>query len=153
VTLYPSRKKWLLVLAGSALFVVGSLWMIEVRPWMGWTGLIFFGAAALLAAAAMLPGAGALTLDREGFEAVNLFQGYRMRWQDVEGFQAARIPPAPQKFVIFDLKQGTNPLAKINAAIAGRNAALPDTYGLSADDLARLMAQWRERTTARTGAR
>ena len=36
-----------------------------------------------------------------------------------------------------------------NVGIVGRNAALPDTYGLSADDLAQLMAQWRERALAR----
>jgi hypothetical protein len=34
-------------------------------------------------------------------------------------------------------------LAKINTAIVGRNAALPDTYGQRAEDLARLLEQWR----------
>jgi len=104
----------------------------------------------IVAAVAMLPGAGALTLDAEGFEARNLFRRHRSRWQDTSGFQAARIPPAQQKLVVYDdVTQSAKTLAQINVGIVGRNAALPDTYGLSADDLAQLMAQWRERALAR----
>ncbi len=33
----------------------------------------------------------------------------------------------------------------MNRSIAGRNAIIPDTFGLSADDLASLMTQWRAR--------
>ncbi len=29
VTLYPSRKKWLLVCAGGALFAIGGVWMVR----------------------------------------------------------------------------------------------------------------------------
>jgi hypothetical protein len=149
-TLYPSRRKWLLVFAGCALFAVGGFWMIKDGDLRGWFVLIFFGLGVLVAAAAMLPGAGALTLDAEGFEARNLFRRYSTRWQDTAGFQAARIPPAQQKLVVYDdVTQSTKSIAQINVGIVGRNAALPDTYGLTADDLARLMAQWRELALAR----
>ena len=47
-----------------------------------------------------------------------------------------------------DLKRSSSRLAKMNVAIVGRDAAIPDTYGLSADALAQLMAQWRERALA-----
>jgi hypothetical protein len=151
VTLYPSRKKWLLVFAGSALFAVGGFWMIRQGNAMGWAVLIFFGLAAVVGAAAMLPGAGGLTLDREGFETTNLFRRHRTRWQDATGFQAARIPPAHQKWVVYDdVNVSTKRIAKFNVGIVGRNGALPDTYGLSADNLAQLMAQWRERALARS---
>ena len=36
-------------------------------------------------------------------------------------------------------------LAKANAAFFGRNAGLPDTYGLSPEQLALLMTRWRDR--------
>jgi hypothetical protein len=150
VTLYPSRRKWLLVFAGCAVFAVGGFWMIRDGDLRGWFVLIFFGLGVLVAAVAMLPGAGALTLDAEGFEATNLFRRHRTRWQDTTGFQAARIPPAQQKLVVYDdVTQSAKTLAQVNVGIVGRNAALPDTYGLSADDLAQLMAQWRERALAR----
>jgi hypothetical protein len=154
LTLYPSRKKWLLVLAGSALFAVGGFWMIKTGDARGWLVLIFFGLAAAVAAVAMLPGAGALTLDAQGFEATNLFRRHRTRWQDTTGFQAARIPPARQMWVVYDdITQNKKSIAKFNIGIVGRNAALPDTYGLSADDLAQLMAQWRGRALGQTGSR
>ena len=154
VTLYPSRKKWLLVLAGSALFAVGGFWMIKTGDGRGWLVLIFFGLTAAVAAAVMLPGAGALALDRDGFEATNLFRRHRTLWRDATGFQAARIPLARQRWVVYDdVTQNKKSIAKFNVGIVGRNAALPDTYGLSADDLAQLMAQWSGRALGQTGSR
>lgn len=38
-----------------------------------------------------------------------------------------------------DTSQSAKRIAKINVEIVGRNAALPDTYGLSPDDLGHLM--------------
>jgi hypothetical protein len=40
-------------------------------------------------------------------------------------------------------------MARISAGLSGRNSALPDTYGLAAADLAEVLAQWRQRATAR----
>jgi hypothetical protein len=149
VTFYPSRKKWLAVLAGGALFTIGGVLMVRSGEPMGWFPLIFFALVALVAAAAMLPGAGALTLDREGFEITNLFRRYRTRWQDASGFSTTRIPPAHQRWVVYDdIRHNTKRIARINVEIVGRNAALPDTYGLSPDDLGQLMTQWRERALA-----
>ncbi len=146
VTIYPSRKKWLLVFAGGALFTAGGAWMIASGDASGWFVLIFFALVAIVAAAALLPGAGALMLDGDGFEVTNLFRHHRSRWPDTAGFTAARIPPARQTMVVYnDATQTAKSLAKINVAIVGRNSALPDTYGLSADQLAGMMAQWRER--------
>ena len=151
VTLRPSRTRWLLVLAIGLLFAVGGVWMIQDGEWMGWYVLVFFGLVALIAAVAMLPGAGGLILDREGFDVTSLFRRYRIRWQDTADFAAVSIPPAHQKMVGYnynDLKRSSSRLAKMNVAIVGRDAAIPDTYGLSADALAQLMAQWRARALA-----
>jgi hypothetical protein len=149
VTLRPARTKWLLVFAIGILFAAGGMWMIEDDRLMGWYVLVFFGLTALVAAVAMLPGAGVLALDREGFEVTSLFRRHRIRWRDTTDFAAVRIPPARQSMVAYnDLKQSGSRLAKMNVAIVGRTAAIPDTYGLSADALAQLMAQWRERALA-----
>jgi hypothetical protein len=150
VTLYPSRRKWLLVLAGGATFAVGGALMIRSGDPKGWLVLLFFAAVALIAAAVLLPGAGALTLDRDGFEITNLFRHHRIHWQDASGFTAARIPPARQRFVLFDQASASSRfLANVNVAIVGHNASLPDTYGRSADELAELMAAWRASALAR----
>jgi hypothetical protein len=150
VTLYPSRKKWLLVLAGGSVFAVGGALMIRDGDLRGWFVLIFFAAVALVAAAVLLPGAGALTLDRDGFEITNLFRHHRIRWQDASGFTAVRIPPARQLFVVFDQASASGRLvANVNVAIVGHSASLPDTYGQSAEKLAELMAAWRASALAR----
>jgi hypothetical protein len=116
--------------------------------------LTCFGLGALIAAAAMLPGAGGLTLDGDGFETTNLFRRHRTRWRDAAGFEAARIPRAHRKMVVYDdITQGTKSIAKLNVGLVGRNSGLPDTYGHSADNLAQLMAQWRERALRETGSR
>jgi hypothetical protein len=154
VTLYPSRIKWLLVFTVCALFAVGGIFMIRDGASGGWFVLIFFGLGAPVAAAAMLPGAGGLTLDRDGFDITSLFRGHRTRWRDAAGFEAARFPPAHQKMVVYDdVTQGTKSIAKLNVGLVGRNSGLPDTYGHSADNLAQLMAQWRERALRETGSR
>jgi hypothetical protein len=152
VTLYPSRRKWLLVFAGCALFAVGGFWMIRDGDVRGWLVLIFFGLGALVAAVAMLPGAGALTLDAQGFESTSLFRSHRTRWQDTAGFQAAHLPRGQKLVVYDDVTQSAKSIAQLNVGIVGHNAGLPDTYGLAADDLAQLMAQWGERALARARA-
>jgi hypothetical protein len=110
---------------------------------------VFFGLVALVAPVAMLPGAGGLVLDREGFDVTSLFRRYRVRWQDTADFAAVVLPPARHRMVAYnDRKQSSSRLARMNVAIVGRNAAIPDTYGFSAEALAQLMAQWRERALA-----
>jgi hypothetical protein len=151
VTLRASLKRWCLVFAGCALFAIGGKWMVSTGQVMGWLPLIFFGIGAIIAAFAMLPGASALTLDGTGFEITNFYRRSRTRWQDAGDFVATRIPAARQRFVLFNNARSGRRLARINTFISGRNAALPDTYGLSPDDLAQLMAQWRERAAATVG--
>ena len=112
--------------------------------------LICFGLGTLIAAVAMLPGAGRLTLDRDGFEAKSMFRGFRARWQNVGGFATASLPPLGHTLVVYDdvsLAQGM--VAAANVKLTGRNAALADTYGLKADQLASLMESWRERAVSR----
>jgi hypothetical protein len=35
--------------------------------------------------------------------------------------------------------------SKLGGILMGRNSAVPDTYGLSAEELAHIMSRWRER--------
>ena len=151
VTLCPSLKRWGLMFAGCALFAITGQAMIRDGQLTGWFVLIFFGLGMLVAAIAMLPGAAALTLDPTGFEITNFYRRSRTRWQDASDFTAARIPPARLRFVLFNVAGRSGTLSRINTAFAGHNGSLPDTYDLSPDDLAQLMAQWRERAAGTVG--
>jgi hypothetical protein len=152
VTLLASRRKWLLVLLGCTGFAAAGVAMVNAAaPWGSYV-LIVFGAGAIVAAVMLVPGAGALRLDRDGFVVRSLFRSSRVRWQDASKFAPVSIPPSMQRMVCYDdAKLAAGTMAKLNVAITGRNSALPDSYGLSVDELARLMVQWREQAVASTG--
>jgi hypothetical protein len=149
LTLYPSRRKWILMLLGGAVFdAIGIAMVADGESW-GWFGLIFFGLCTIGAAVMLLPGAASLELDRDGFQATTLFRHHRTRWRDATGFEPVSIPPSMQKMVAYDdVNAASRALANLNVAIASHNSALPDTYGLSAADLARVMTQWCEQALA-----
>jgi hypothetical protein len=44
----------------------------------------------------------------------------------------------------WDARAGRR-IAKINRALVGAGSALPDTYGMKAEELAELMNEWRSR--------
>src|SRR6185295_9246378 len=136
VVLDSSRKKWLLVLLGGVLFTAGGILMIRSGDSFGWYVTIFFALVAICAVATMLPGAGYLSLDKDGFEARSLFRGNRTRWSDTKGFEAKSPLRVTQRLVVYDdLTRKYRVLTGVNAMIVGHNAALGDTYGLAADDL------------------
>jgi hypothetical protein len=154
VRLYPSRKKWLLLLAGCTLFSFGGVLMVRSGEIEGWFVLAVFGIGALVPLLVMIPGSGWLLLDEDGFEYRTLFKNRRAHWRDTSNFGAEKIPPANIRLVVYDdigAKPGMN--ADLTVKFTGRNSALGDTYGFSAAELAHLMAQWRERAAARSGSR
>jgi len=146
VTLDASRRKWALVLLGSALFAAGGVWMLVDGEAKGWFVFAVFGPGTIVAAVALLPGACALTLDQDGFETTTLFRRSRWDWRGVTGFNVISVP---KTLVGFD-HSGLNErrVAQLNAAVFGSSAALPDTYGLRSENLALLMALWRDRAMA-----
>jgi hypothetical protein len=148
VTLYPSRRKWLLLLLTTAAFTAAGVDMVVTAQPQGWAVLIFFGVGIVVSALMLLPGAAGLTLDRDGFTTTSLFRANRSLWQNVTGFQAISVPFSPKAMVGFDdvMAKG-KALAELSTAMAGRSGALPDTYGLAVEELVRVMAQWRERAT------
>jgi len=46
---------------------------------------------------------------------------------------------------VFVGTQAQRALARANVGLVGRKSALPDTYGMTAEDLARLMSVWRRK--------
>ena len=152
VTLYPSRRKWLLLMAGCLLFAgvgIGGAYNGDAKDWLG---VAFFGVGAIVPGLMLLHGAASLTLDADGFEMTNLFRHTRFHWRDASGFEAqfppvlrasAIPPPSWNKFVAFDnTKMRNSTWTRVSALIMKHNALLGDTYGFSADDLAKLMRQW-----------
>jgi len=144
ITLVPSRRKWLLVALGGAAFTAIGVWMVASGNGLGWLAILFFGPCGLIGLAAALPGAGGLTLNRDGFDIINLFRRTSFSWRDVDGFGSARVPPSGHNLVVFDnAKARGGTIASMNVGLVGRNAGLPDNYGMTAEALAYVMAHWR----------
>jgi hypothetical protein len=153
VTLYPSKTKWLSTFLGCLGFSIIGIWLIEIgnRTWMDWSALIFFSLGVILIPIALLPGASVLTLDADGFQFINLFRRCRYSWVDTTGFVSWAVT-GRTKMVLFNMPIPDSRVAKgfdkVARALSGHDGGLPDTYGLSAENLAQLMTRWRERAIA-----
>jgi hypothetical protein len=154
VTLYPSRLRLIGLLAVGLAFVAVSIVVLHeeadggaLARWLvAWFALIFFGVCALAAAVMLLPGAASLTLAADGFEVCSLFRRNRTPWRQasdfiVGEFRAGRL----QRLVAYDDAGLAGIAAETSRSLVGRNAAFPDTYGLSHEELADLMRRWSER--------
>lgn len=165
LVLRPSKRKWLLILLGSAAFVLVGALMIraggsvprapfgDARFW-GVVCVIFFGLGIPLSLAQLLTARSSLKLTPVAFTISTLVGGSRtVPWSDVSSFKAEVVvyrawPLKPMKMVRFDYGP-THPVNERMRALArsvsGHDAVLPDTYGMSAEDLAVLMDGWRAR--------
>jgi hypothetical protein len=140
ITLRTSRTRALLLLAGSLTFVGCGLWFSVDHPVIGYGNVVFFGLCALVALALLLPGSSFITLNREGFLFASLFRKHEVRWQDVVEFRTIRV--GLNTMVGWNYAGAANAhatLRSVNQALSGVDAALPDIYGMRADDLATLL--------------
>jgi hypothetical protein len=160
VKLNVSKRKWLWFLAVGLAFAASGGWMI-LEPALfevprivisatGWATFLFFGLGSVVIVVTLLPGASGMTLDRDGFVVCSLFRRSIYQWANVDEFTVAEVPlgqgSRTAKVVGFnDRSAARGPVARMNVALAGRNSALPDSYGLAVGELARLMSAWRLR--------
>ena len=160
VTLPVRRLKWLAMLAGGLAFAVIAIWMLHAEDvsgsdrWAAWAGLLIGGLIVPFAAIMLLPAAGSLTLDADGFVTCSLFRRFHTPWRQVSEFRVGEYPfpgESRQRTIIYDDTKSASLFAEPVREMLGRNSALPDTYGLSYEDLAQLMTQWRARALAAHG--
>jgi hypothetical protein len=150
VTLHVSRLKFVGLAAASLGFVVALLYILKddaLSPSgtaKAWLGIAFLSIGALVGVVMLLPGAGSLTLGPDGFERVSLFFRWRRPWRRVGNFAVGQYSPRRGRTIRFVAYDDADVAPdNFTRRISGRNAALPDTYGLAHEDLAGLMNQWR----------
>jgi hypothetical protein len=155
IALHASRLKFFSVLAVSVLLTGLCVYLLqhgrlspsgEVKAWVG---VVLFGVGVVISVVMLLPGAGRLTLDQDGFQRVTLFLKFRTPWSSVDDFTVCEMTMRRGRRMRF---VGYNdrglPTNNASQQLSGRNAALPDSYGLSHEELANLMAEWRARALA-----
>ena len=122
--------------------------MISDGETAGWLPFIFFGLGILVSIVMMLPGASYIRLYAEGCEVCSLFKKRRVRWGDIGPLSVSTI--SKNKMVVFDYSPNyTDHVSSRQLAknMTGFEGALHDTFGMSAEELAGVMNEWR--TTAR----
>ncbi len=146
ITLKPSKLRSLGWLCVFAAFTVTGVWMSTEKPLIGYLCSAFFGLGFVVFTINLLPKSSYLELTENGFTMCSLFRKSTTKWTDVEGFSVIEI--AGNEMVSWYYsenyeKQQTG--RAISRAISASEAALPDTYGMKAKDLADLMNELVER--------
>ncbi len=130
-------------------FTLEGAWLISRGDNIGWFASILFGLGCIVFILLLIPNSAYLQISEKGFEVRSLFRNHFTPWEDVEEFGSGYI--GRNKLVIFNYSQNHNKYSlvkKIGRSISGVEGALPDTYGKSAEELAELLNEWRDKFLA-----
>jgi hypothetical protein len=122
-------------------FTVGGVLMLRGGRQDGWFVAIVFGASTLVAVGLVVL-RGSLTIGDDGLTVTNLGRSNTWRWSDIAGFGVMQISSHPfaRKSVGMRLIPKRQTVAtRFAAGLSGYDGALPDTYGLKAEDLVALL--------------
>jgi hypothetical protein len=134
-----------LLLLGAVAFVTMGVWLIPRSPVVAGTTIFFFGLCAVVFAITLHPKSAFLTVASEGFTFASLFRKHFVAWSSVESFAPARI--GLNKVVGWNYTPEAHAhakLRKLNVAISGTEAAFPDTYGMTTENLSALLNEVRQ---------
>ena len=150
--LRPSRWKTGLALLVSLVFVAIGVLLMD-GSWEAWLATAFFGLCSATFVVTMLPGASYLRLHQDGFEMRTLFRTTHFKWSDIGNIGVTSVNL--NRMVAFDFAEryrGQHRARAVARGLTGWEGALPNTYGMSARDLAALMTAYRDRARMRDAA-
>ena len=137
ITYRSSTKKMLLLFVVSLVFVAGGIAVARERPMEGYGGAALFGVCALVGLVSLHPKASYLELTEKGFTICSMFWRTFVPWSHVREFYPVRIHL--HSMVGWNYSDGYHQKAtarRLAKALAGSEGALPDTYGMAAEELA-----------------
>jgi|KBSMisStandDraft_5_1062788.scaffolds.fasta_scaffold170626_3 hypothetical protein len=131
----------LLILLVCAAFVAGTVLVLPTRPVVAYSAFVFFGLGGAIALVNLLPGSSYLELEQRGFTFCSVYRKTFQRWEDITEFFPI-FTDQRKPLVGWRLSPhvpGHTAMRRLTLEIAGAEGALPETYGLSAADLAVLL--------------
>jgi len=146
ITFRPSKWKTLGLFLISLLFTLAGILMINDGQMMGWFVSVFFGIGCLVFIAILLPNSSYLRLSEKGFEMRSLFKSSFTNWNEVDQFEPRYI--GVNKMVFFKFNSNYEKSGGFKGMVeemAKNEGALPDTYGHSAEELAELLNEWKNK--------
>lgn len=152
LTLYPKKSRTCLLLLTCCGLTGLGVWMGLNGEWMGWAVAGFFVFGVPTFAVQFVPGCAFLTIDAEGFEFASLFRRRRIAWSDISEFGILTVQSGT-RMVGFNYVPDYPHSVKARAfsrAFTGCEGGLPDTYGMSVEELADLLNRARDASLPRT---
>jgi hypothetical protein len=153
LVLHASKTKGLAFLALSVVLCAAGVWMVQSGRPLGWFPAVVFALGIPVFGINLLPSASKLTLTAEGFTLASLFRTQAITpWNHVLKFFPAVV--GSNRTVGWDYVEAHRPAGRapaLSKSLSGCEAALPDTYGMSAQQLVYLMEDWRLRHAMNTG--
>lgn len=137
--LKPRKTKNIFMIIISLGFVILGISLLENKLWIGVLNIFFFGICLIIFIINMLPNSSYLKIDERGIEMKNLFRITFIPWKAVNGFNSKSI--FLKKMVTFDIDEKLLTDSKIK----GKTGAFPDTYGMSAKNLAALLNNYKQK--------
>lgn len=144
--LKPNTYQTALLFLLSGVFTVTGLGLASVKPLLGYLCAGFFGLCLIVFGLQFIPGSAYLELNKEGFTVCSLFRQKTVYWREIERFSVVKF--SRKKMVAWDYSENSKDKATGGAfarVLTGTEAALPDTYGMKAEQLAELMNDLLER--------
>ena len=157
LTLHMSKAKSLLL--ASLMLTVAGVFMAQDGELMGHVAYAFFGLCSVAYMVQLTTGGGYLKLRDDEFEFVFGFGRKQcVKWDDVGSFGVAvvrnlsRYYVPPTRLVGWNYKQGVD-VSKFgrvtSKTLSGREACLPDTYGMKMEELLSLLNEHLEQSRDR----
>jgi hypothetical protein len=128
-----------------------GVWMASEEETIGWFLSCFFGFGMIVATIQLLPNASYLLLTAGGLEMRTMYRSSFVSWNEIAFFATASIRykgMVVRRMVVFNFSENYNKLQigrRVAKVIAGHEGGLPDTYGMTADQLANLLSEWKNR--------
>jgi hypothetical protein len=144
VVLRTSASMMLVVLVGSAAFVVFGIGMLRERPFVAWPTIGFGALGVVVGFLGLVPGSSSLRLCQSGFTIKKCFIPWHYHWKDVTGFDVMHY--SGFKYVGFDFTgvYRVGLWGRLTRTLSGCAGYLVCYYGdLSAEELAALMNEWK----------
>ncbi|MCS3868196.1 hypothetical protein J3D55_001112 [Chryseobacterium ginsenosidimutans] len=135
--LKPGKIKSVLFILISTTFIVLGITLLDKNMFIAVLNIVFFGICLLIFLINFVPNASYLKIDERGIEMKNLFRTTFIPWQAVSSFKTKYI--FINKMVTFDIDEKLLE----NTKMKSKTGAFPDTYGMSAKNLAELLNEYK----------
>jgi hypothetical protein len=143
---FPDRRRGWKLVAFSAAIAAAGMWFQSVGSPRGLLLLTLGVGGVTVFGLPLLPGSAHLKLDPQGFKLRVLYRSHLFRWPDIDRFEVKQV--GRTKLVVFKYApayRGRRLRRMLSSGLSGWDGALPETYGMSAEDLEVKMSSWKER--------